>query len=117
MAGSWSHMTTEDGRLRNVATFHDMLDTGGDVYEAAEECFGMVQYLAEELSKHTRVGGGMFVSRSRGELVAEARNNYQAGLALGGVQPEDEAEPEVVIDPDGHPAAKRRVSRKPLADG
>jgi hypothetical protein len=112
MAGSWEHMTTDDGRLRNVATFHDMLDAGGDVYEAAEECYGMVQYLADVLARHTRVGGGMFVQMSRGELVAEAQENYKSGLALGGVQADGEAEPEVEVDADGHPA-KRRAARKP----
>jgi hypothetical protein len=108
MAGSWKHMTTDDGRLRNNESFHGMLDTGGDVYEAAEECYGMVQYLADRLVQLTRTGGAMFVQRTRPELIEEARNNYQRGLELGGVQTEDEADPEVDVDPGGHPRSRAR---------
>lgn len=94
-------MTTGDGRLRSNETFSGMLENGGDCYEAAEECFGMVHYLAAQMASMTRVGGGMFVAKTAGELVEEARQNYEHGLALGGVQSEDEEEPE--DDEDGPP--------------
>lgn len=94
MAGSWNHMTTDDGRLRNNETFNGMLENGGDCYEAAEECFGMVHYLADAMARITQVGGGMFVIRTKAELIAEAQEHYQIGLSIGGVQGEDEEEPE-----------------------
>lgn len=101
MAGSWMHMTTADGRLRNNETFNGMLENGGDCYEAAEECYGMVQYLADTLAAMTRVGGGMFVFKTREQLIGEARANYQSGLAIGGVQEEGEDEPD--DDEEGDP--------------
>jgi hypothetical protein len=99
MAGSWKHMITDDGRLRNNETFNGMLENGGDCYEAAEECYGMVHYLADQMAQMTRVGGGMFVARSAGELIEEARENYAHGVRLGGVQSEDESEPEDEEEP------------------
>jgi len=78
MAGSWDHMTTDSGKLRNVESFHDMLGTGGDVYEAAEECFGMVQWLASRLESITSV--------PRADWVSQAVAFHQEGLKIGGVQ-------------------------------
>ena len=46
MAGSWGHITDDDGSLLPPGKILDMLDTGGDVCEAFEECYGMVQWLA-----------------------------------------------------------------------
>lgn len=103
MAGSWNHMTTGDGRFRNNESFNGMLENGGDCYEAAEECFGMVQYLADAMAGITQVGGGMFVPRTRAELINEARENYRHGLRVGGVQGEDEEEPEDDDDNDDPP--------------
>lgn len=102
MAGSWNHMTTGDGRFRNNESFNGMLENG-DCYEAAEECFGMVQYLADAMAGITQVGGGMFVPRTRAELINEARENYRHGLRVGGVQGEDEEEPEDDDDNDDPP--------------
>jgi hypothetical protein len=88
-------MTTESGKLRNVATFHGMLDTGGDVYEAAEECYGMVQWLARQLAEARRA---LFIIETQGqlqadpadtvtrELIRDAQEHYKDGLAIGGVQ-------------------------------
>jgi hypothetical protein len=84
MAGSWGHMTTDKVKFRNVETFHQMLENGGDVYEAAEECFGMVWYLAESLS----VIGGNGSRQDMLEWIALAEDHYRDGLRLGGVQKE-----------------------------
>lgn len=78
MAGSYAHMTTDSGKLRNVGGFHGMLDTGGDVYEAAEECFGMVHWLAKQLESFTNI--------PRADWVSQAQANHAEGLRLGGVQ-------------------------------
>jgi hypothetical protein len=78
MAGSWRHMTTGSGRLRNNESFCDMIENLGDAYEAAEECFGMVQYLAEQIAVETNA--------DRGQVIAGAQEHYKDGLKLGGVQ-------------------------------
>jgi hypothetical protein len=79
MAGSWRHMTTGSGRLRNNESFCDMIENLGDAYEAAEECFGMVQYLAQVLVDN-------MPGTSRGSWIAQAERHYKEGLELGGVQ-------------------------------
>jgi hypothetical protein len=81
MAGSWGHMTTETGQLANPAHFHDMLDTGGDVYEAALQCFGMVNWLAEQLAQASP--GNL----NRYEAIEDAIAHSREGAALGGVEP------------------------------
>lgn len=85
MAGSWNHMTTGSGKLRNNETFNGMIENGGDAYEAAEECFGMVWWLAERLLAATSRGGPPERARVLG-FVQAAQENYRAGLKLGGVQ-------------------------------
>lgn len=99
MAGSWDHMTTEDGKLRSVESFHQMMDTGGDVYEAAEECFGMIWWMAGQIDH--LIAEGHPVKGTRDDLmliIATARHNYQKGLGQGGVQTEDEAAAELARD-------------------
>lgn len=67
MAGSYNHTVADDGRLRAPADLCGMLEcSSGDVYEAVEEYFGMVWYLAD----------------GDAERVEEARQNYRAGLDL-----------------------------------
>lgn len=82
MAGSWDHMTTSGGRFRNNETFCGMIENLGDAYEAAEECFGMVQWLANELAVSQPTRG------SRTDWVRRARRHYQEGLRIGGRQRE-----------------------------
>ena len=62
MAGSWQHL------IENL----------GDAYEAAEECYGMVQVLAEQLANVT--------GQPREDLIRSACARYQVGLSIGGVQ-------------------------------
>jgi hypothetical protein len=84
MAGSWQHMTTGTGRLRNNESFCGMAENLGDAYEAAEECYGMVWYLAARIAEVRGPG-----RPSRGEVLAvirEAEARYKEGLKLGGVQ-------------------------------
>lgn len=79
MAGSWQHMTTRQGKLLNNERFCGMIENLGDAYEAAEECFGMIWWLASELAELT--------GASRRDIIAEAEGHYRDGLRLGGVQP------------------------------
>jgi hypothetical protein len=78
VAGSWQHMTTPKGKLRSNESFCGMIENLGDAYEAAEECFGMVQYLAEQIAVETNA--------DRGQVIADAQEHYKDGLELGGVQ-------------------------------
>ncbi len=78
MAGSWRHMTTDSGKLRNNESFCEMLENLGDCYEAAEECYGMVQWLANEWS--------VLTGASKVQIIREAERHYKAGLEIGGVQ-------------------------------
>lgn len=43
MAGSYKHVVNDDGTFRGV----DLLDHMGDAYEAVEEMYGMIWFLAD----------------------------------------------------------------------
>lgn len=89
MAGSWKHMTTNGGKLRNNESFTNMIENLGDAYEAAEECFGMVQVLADQLEAFVSPPSLPTNSRerwTRQDWIAWAVENYHGGLRIGGVQ-------------------------------
>jgi hypothetical protein len=86
MAGSYSHVVDKDGKLLESQDLLGMLDThSGDVYEFAEEAYGMIWYLANILSA---------LSGSPEAWVEIARQNYKEGLELSpgtdGTLPEDD---------------------------
>lgn len=88
MAGSWRHMTTRKGKLRNGGTFAGMIENLGDAYEAAEECYGMIWYLAGMMATDlnwTELTGPPPREQVLA-VIAEAEAHYQEGLRLGGVQ-------------------------------
>jgi hypothetical protein len=70
MAGSYNHITTEQGNLVSNETFVEMIENLGDAYEAVEEMYGMIWWLAHS-------GGADPVA-----TVETARENYQDGLQL-----------------------------------
>lgn len=80
MAGSWQHMTTRRGKLLNNERFCGMIENLGDAYEAAEECYGMVQALANELAT------GHQPDWTREQWIEWAHGHYRDGIALGGRQ-------------------------------
>jgi len=88
MAGSWRHMTTSKGRLRNSETFCGRIENGGDAYEAAEECYGMIWWLARTVAglREDDFGGPERTRDGMLDIIAEAEANYRDGLKLGGVQ-------------------------------
>jgi len=47
MAGSYSHATTDDGKLRSHESFVQMVENLGDAYETVEEMYGMIWWLAD----------------------------------------------------------------------
>lgn len=62
MAGSYSHLVDDQGRFQGV----ELIDNLGDAYEALEECWGMIWFLA---------GGDA-------ARVEEAERNYKRGIDL-----------------------------------
>lgn len=78
MAGSYHHVITSDGNLASNEAVVDMLENGGDVFEAVEEMYGMIWYLAAKLSF------GSDSLRIKLE-VEEARQRYKEGLATAKV--------------------------------
>jgi hypothetical protein len=87
MAGSYHHMTTRSGKLLNNESFCDMIENLGDAYEAAEDCYGMIWWLARaywpglKLPEHSEPPRTTVM-----HYVEEAVKNHQAGLRYGGVQ-------------------------------
>jgi hypothetical protein len=74
MAGSYSHVTTDKGKLRNPQGVCGMLETrSGDVYEAVEEMYGMIWYLATRLNEHDP-----FIDPKG--WVEQAEKNYMSGI-------------------------------------
>lgn len=92
MAGSWDHMTTTPGgKLLNNEKFCGMIENLGDAYEAAEDCYGMVWWLADQLANLIYSNGPEKPSREFTlGLVEQAASheNIKIGIRLGGRQRE-----------------------------
>jgi hypothetical protein len=74
MAGSYAHTVDDDGKLLGPLNMRGMLENSGDVYEAIEELYGMIWFLAE--------GDPL--------RVTHAQRNYRAGLDMSpGVADDD----------------------------
>lgn len=76
MAGSYNHVVTNSGNLASNERVVGMLENGGDVFEAVEQMFGMIWYLAGEL------GSGVEDADTVKESVEKACQNYKEGLEL-----------------------------------
>ena len=85
MAGSWQHMTTKSGKLLNNENFCGMIENLGDAYEAAEECYGMIWYLASQLAAYKDENSGE-AREAMLTWVGAAEEHYKDGLRIGGVQ-------------------------------
>lgn len=86
MAGSWQHMTTPKGKLRSNTTFVQMIENLGDAYETAEDCYGMVWWLANSLARET---AEFEITRDKLlNLIQTAAEHSKDGLSIGGVQRE-----------------------------
>lgn len=75
MAGSYNHCVKDDGSLRTPEDMGRMLENGGDAYEAVEEMYGMIWFLADQLDHLLR-------REPTAALVEEARKNYKFGIEL-----------------------------------
>lgn len=74
MAGSYNHITTEQGDLGSFEMFSDMIDHLGDAYETVEEMYGMIWFMA-----HMAPEAGAL---SPEDLVEQARQGHALGLEL-----------------------------------
>jgi hypothetical protein len=70
MAGSYNHIVKKDGNLASNKHVINMLETGGDVFEAVEEMYGMIWWLASEHMGQEK------------QVVEDARKNYREGLKI-----------------------------------
>jgi hypothetical protein len=83
MAGSYAHVIADDGSLASSEHIVNRLDTGGDVVEAIEQMYGMIWYLAHQLTKLDDGLGEEAIAIYREDmrtLVEEAQQNYEEGL-------------------------------------
>jgi hypothetical protein len=76
MAGSWNHALTRDGKLSNARNLSDMLDNGGDVWEFAQEAYGMVWYLANLVALNNGD------DEDPDQFVQEARRGWRMGIEI-----------------------------------
>jgi hypothetical protein len=74
MAGSYNHVVSKNGGLDTNKHVVGMLENGGDVFEAVEEMYGMIWYLARKLERAEGL--------SATDIVEEARTKYKEGLSL-----------------------------------
>lgn len=82
MAGSYQHCVDDEGRLFEPSILAQQLENGGDVYEAVEEMYGMIWYLAHEAADSlAEAVGSPEGTFSVSEMVEDARTRYVEGLA------------------------------------
>jgi hypothetical protein len=72
MAGSYRHATTDDGKLLSNKDFIEMIENLGDAYEMAEEMYGMIWWLADQIA----------APPATDRFVELARQNWQRGIEM-----------------------------------
>ena len=86
MAGSYNHVVTKDGNLKSNERIAESLENGGDVFEAVEEMYGMIWFLAHlGVAPHVSIEqfeSLQFSRESVKDMVETARRNYQEGLKV-----------------------------------
>lgn len=81
MAGSYDHVTDDQGKLLIPEHLHQMVENGGDVYETIEEMYGMIWWLADQNTLGPeRMRGGVVWSAA--EWVERARQKYLYGIQI-----------------------------------
>ena len=80
MAGSWRHIVTKSGKF--CGTRH--IENLGDAYEALEECYGMIQWLADHIAFQHGPSAISVDRAEREDVIRQARANYKDGLDIGG---------------------------------
>jgi len=74
MSGSYLHCVDESGALLSNQELNWSIENGGDVYEAVEQMYGMIWWLAGHDGALTPFGMAAYVEK--------ARLNYEIGLSL-----------------------------------
>lgn len=86
MAGSYNHVVEEDGNLRSNEQVVESLENGGDVFEAVEEMYGMIWYLADNLSLFDGHSLAESIDSRHSEtikrLIENAQEHYKQGLEI-----------------------------------
>ena len=81
MAGSYSHITDDAGRFAGAG----LIDNGGDAYEALEECYGMIWWLADQVAAMRWHDEQVEPTREQTiDIIRQAVANYRDGLEIGG---------------------------------
>ncbi len=79
MAGSYDHITDEDGGLIEPREILNRLDAGGDLVECIEQLYGMIWFLANDGMTERNVLEKN-EDQVRADLVKHAKHNYDEGL-------------------------------------
>lgn len=74
MAGSYNHIVYEDGNLLDNDDFVGMIENPGDAYEMAKQMYGMIWFLAADISGSD--------APNLPARVETARRNYKYGLEI-----------------------------------
>lgn len=86
MAGSYNAVVTKNGNLKSNESLIESLETGGDTFEAVEELYGMIWFLAwMAVAPHLDINQFKSLEYAREmvkDLVEHARQNYDSGLAV-----------------------------------
>lgn len=80
MAGSYNHATNDDGSLRDPLDMRTMLENAGACYEAIEEMYGMIWFLAsyvKNLTADTKLDGSPHTIEG---IVKNAEKAYKIGI-------------------------------------
>lgn len=86
MAGSYNHVVTNKGNLASNERVAGILENGGDVFEAVEQMYGMIWFLAAELINQQQFALiALEVDRTRRfemikAAVERAMENHKEGL-------------------------------------
>lgn len=86
MAGSYNSVVTNSGNLKANEDIVESLETGGDVFEAVEEMYGMIWFLAHlSVAPHIPLEEFKNLQYAREmvqDMIETARRNYTEGLKV-----------------------------------
>lgn len=82
MAGSYAHVVNDQGQLISNNDFPHLIENLGDAYEAIEEMYGMIWFLARGLAEEPMTS----------MVVDQAERNWKRGIQLS---PGKEGDPDV----------------------
>lgn len=88
MAGSYKHVVATNGFLGSNEHVVSMLENGGDVFEAVQEMYGMIWWLASELVNQDQIAAIALEMDPTDRVeaikaaVERARRHYEEGLTF-----------------------------------